>query len=157
MSQRPVFGYEWLKRMAKEITGSVLIVGSGTDEQNIRALFDVISFKNLDINPACNPDIVADVQNMPVVPSLSQDCIVVHRMIEQVPNIDAAFNEFHRILKPNGILLISFVGPAYKDPTFRRFLDGEAEEIVAKYFKIASVEKLREFGEHSATYIRARK
>lgn len=166
MSQRPKAGYQWLERNAEHITGTVLNCGSGTDEQNVRSLFTRARlYRDLDINPLCLTEVVADLQNMPSVPSSSEDCIIAHRVMEQIKSPESAIKEFYRVLKPNGILLISFAGPAYDDERFHKFVEGEAKALLEKVsFKIESLETLYErinqrieHPELSATYIRARK
>lgn len=155
-TKRSVAGYEWLKYQAKDIRGTVLNCGSAGDEQHLSTLFlSASQYRRLDIDPECRPDFVADVQKMPQVPSSSEDCLVVHRMIEQVPNVEAALLEFQRVMKPNGVLLISFAGPAYNDTRFHRFMIGEPEQLISKFFEIKALHRFFEDLVLSCTYIRA--
>ena len=50
---------------------------------------------------------IADLTEMPVVPSGRYDAAVCHQVLEHVPDPAAAVRELHRVLKPGGALVIS--------------------------------------------------
>lgn len=50
---------------------------------------------------------VADLMDMPEVPSQRYDCVVCHQVLEHVPRPWKALEEINRILKPGGTLVVS--------------------------------------------------
>lgn len=64
---------------------------------------------DVDINPKWNPDVVADWTDLPMFEDGSADIIVAHHTIEHVGCGEARpfFKEAHRILQPNGSLIIT--------------------------------------------------
>lgn len=150
-------GLKWLEAHGKTVKGSVLHVGSGDDAYHYKQYFPNASkYQTLDKNPIFNPDIVADVQNMPEVPSESEGCIVATFMLYQVPNIEDALQEFRRVLKPNGILLATFTSK-YGGNRVHVFNKPEAIHYTGKYFEIENVEEYCENDEFVAIFIRATK
>lgn len=63
---------------------------------------------NLDINPKCKPDIVADWRDLSTYLSGSFDCVVSHHSLEHVGCGEGAgfIKEAYRILRPGGSLLV---------------------------------------------------
>jgi SAM-dependent methyltransferase len=63
----------------------------------------------LDINPACNPDIVGSMTDMSAVPDASVDAIFSSHNIEHLypHEVSLALSEFKRVLKPEGFVVIS--------------------------------------------------
>lgn len=59
----------------------------------------------LDIDPAVNPDIVANIVDMPVVASASVDAIWSSHNLEHVftHEVPLTLREFHRVLRPGGV------------------------------------------------------
>lgn len=51
--------------------------------------------------------IVADLQKLEKVKSNTYDCVILTHVLGMVQNIDAAISEVHRILKPQGVLLVT--------------------------------------------------
>ena len=79
-----------------------------------------------DICEDYNPDIILDVTNMKQIASNSIDVINAIELFEHVINIEKGLNECHRVLKKNGILIISvpFLSPIHADPyDFQRWTD----------------------------------
>lgn len=102
-----------LWRAAKEPTsqhsrGLVLDAGSGRG-----AWAGVINRhamrESVDIMPKAGEKVtwVADLTNMPQVPSERYDAVVCHQVLEHVPDPAAAAHELNRVLKPGGTLIIS--------------------------------------------------
>jgi SAM-dependent methyltransferase len=104
---------------------SELLVGAGHD---LRRKVSLGSGKQgwttlvtLDINPDCNPNIVHDLEQLPYpIPSNSFDEIHAYEVLEHVGKqgdwrfFFAQFDEFARILKPNGLLFTT--SPAHESP-----------------------------------------
>ena len=71
-----------------------------------------------DINPKFNPDIILDVSNMKQIESNSIDVINAIELFEHVKEIEKGLKECYRVLKKNGIIIISipFLSPIHSDP-----------------------------------------
>lgn len=87
----------------------VLHVGCGMKEHDtLDALFRDPEWQEirLDINPACQPDYVQDMRNMPDVPDSSMDGVWSSHNIEHLHahEVPLALGEFHRVLKEGGLL-----------------------------------------------------
>lgn len=150
-------GLKWLEKHGKTIKGSVLHVGSADDPYHYEQYFPNASkYRTLDCNPSFKPDIVADVQNMSEVPSESEDCIVATFMLYQVPSVENALEEFRRVLKPHGFLLVTFTS-RYGEDRIHVFNKTEAVGYTEKYFKIDDAKEHCENGEFVAMFFRARK
>lgn len=61
---------------------------------------------NLDIDPNTDPDIVGDLNDMYMFLDNTIDIILIENVLEHVPDTLKAMQEFHRVLKPDGILTI---------------------------------------------------
>ncbi len=64
-------------------------------------------YDSLDIHPRVETTYVGDLQNMPMVGSESYDTAICLEVLEHVPDPLQALCEIHRILKPNGVLILS--------------------------------------------------
>lgn len=58
-------------------------------------------YTHLDIDPATDPDIVADVTHIPL-PNDSVDFVYMESVLEHVPDMLAVMKELHRVLTPGG-------------------------------------------------------
>lgn len=54
--------------------------------------------------------IVADLAAAPEIADETFDCVVLTQVLPFIPRLDAAMHELHRILKPNGVLLVAVPG-----------------------------------------------
>jgi ubiquinone/menaquinone biosynthesis C-methylase UbiE len=90
---------------AKKFTGSVLDIGGGG--KRYEHLFrHCDSYKMLDINSDTQPDIVGSVEAIPL-PDNSIDGIICTQVLGDVWGTQKAIAEMIRILKPQGLLLIT--------------------------------------------------
>ena len=135
---------ELLEEYGKDIGGSVLNAGSADDRFFYKRFFPKATrYRTLDIRGEFNPNIIADVQNMPKVETNSEDCIIATFMLYQVPDTRAALREFKRVLKPNGILFTSFthIRGAYR---IKKFTHAEALEFSGEFFNVVEAKKEKE-------------
>jgi SAM-dependent methyltransferase len=91
---------------------NVLHVGCGRKAENkLPDLFLGARWQEvrLDIDPVVQPDYVADIRDMPAVPSNSMDGIWSSHNIEHLyaHDVPRALKEFHRVLKEAGLLGIA--------------------------------------------------
>lgn len=52
-------------------------------------------------------DFIADIQNMPVITDASMDYVLCTQVLEHIPRPGDALDEFMRVLKPGGMLVLS--------------------------------------------------
>ncbi len=79
-----------------------------------------------DINEDHKPDLILDVTNMKQINSKSIDVINAIELFEHVADIEIGLNECYRVLKENGIIVISvpFLYPIHADPyDYQRWTD----------------------------------
>jgi len=92
------------------IKKTVLHVGCGNLALNVE-LFDQRQWQEvrLDIDPAVNPDIVNSITDMKAVPERSVDVIWSAHNLEHLyaGEVVIALQEFYRVLKPNGLVMIT--------------------------------------------------
>lgn len=116
-----------------------LLIGCGSRRQRFLSLDGALSFQNLttlDINPAHNPDIIHDLCNLPLpFPDKTFDEIHAYEVLEHTGAqgdykfFFAQFEEFWRLLKPNGLFCASvpkWNGVwAWGDPSHTRTIQAE--------------------------------
>ncbi len=88
-----------------------------------------------DIVKSNNPDILLDVMNMDNVPDLSIDVINATELFEHVEHPEQGINECYRILKNNGVLIITmpFLSPVHGDPNdFQRWTESKWRNVLSK-------------------------
>jgi SAM-dependent methyltransferase len=91
---------------------TVLHVGCGAAKtEKLHRAFRTSEWREvrLDIDPACQPDIVASMQDMGVVESGSVDAIYSSHNVEHLypHEVVPVLREFHRVLKPEGLALVT--------------------------------------------------
>lgn len=140
---------EFLYRHGEDITGSVLNCGSNNDLYGYWRFFSncsryrLLDLKNPEQWPGKRRDVlIADVENMPQVPTDSEDCIIAYWLLYYLSNHRSALAEFKRVLKPNGVLLVMFIASAYKDNAnvLSRWTHDEAFEMLDPFFKVEEAE-----------------
>ena len=70
-------------------------------------------FQTMDINPAMDPDIDADIQRCPIIGDKTYAAVIMIGVYEYLDRPQLAFQEINRILKDGGKALICLPGPAY--------------------------------------------
>lgn len=118
MSPTRAFIQQVMKDLASRYTKDTMDVLDIGTAGNLKGENDVWfgdrakSYKTLDKLPELHPDIVADITEMPQVPSNSFDIVICSQTIEHVkPQLakDAVI-EMHRILRPGGLLILDSPG-----------------------------------------------
>ncbi len=107
---------EQIKRYAYFIKGRVLDVGAGGFSR-YKDLFDVSEYVKMDIESGEDIDIVGRIENIPT-PNNSFDGIVCTQVLGDVYDLRKAFSELHRVLKPEGVVLITenLFDPLHDEP-----------------------------------------
>ena len=101
----------WIRDNAKNISGRVLSIGSGSDQDNegsrYRLYFECAdSYETSDISPTAHVDLKLDVRNMVSVADETYDCVFCGGLLEHVDDIFAAMREINRVMKCGGVLLL---------------------------------------------------
>jgi SAM-dependent methyltransferase len=101
----------WLRRHAAGVSGKVLSIGSGSDEDGqggrYRDYFvSAESYTTSEIRPMRGCDLVLDVRAMPEIASGSYDGIFCSGVLEHVDDYAAGLKEITRVLAPRGVLLL---------------------------------------------------
>jgi len=113
-----------------------------------------------DINKNHNPDILLDVANMIQIDSESIDVINAIELFEHVEKIEKALKECHRVLKKNGILIISvpFLWQIHADPfDFQRWTSTKWRvELKKNNFKIENFLIMGRYYTHLAEIIKVK-
>jgi SAM-dependent methyltransferase len=94
-----------------DLPGPILEIGSqqvpGQEEiADLRPLFPEKRYLGVDITPGRGVDFVADVESLPQADS-SVGTVIAMNTLEHVPHFWRAFDEIHRVLRPDGALLVS--------------------------------------------------
>lgn len=88
----------------------MLALNCGSGQRPFQSLPDEgVQWVNIDISPRWNPDIVGDWNNLSMFPDGIVDVVVSHHSLEHVGcgEGDGFIREAHRVLKPNGSLIVS--------------------------------------------------
>jgi SAM-dependent methyltransferase len=90
-------------------TGLVLDAGSGRGAWKDIIANGGATRESVDIAPKAGEKVtwIADLMNMPVVPSNRYDASICHQVLEHVPKPAAAVAELYRTLQPGGVLVVS--------------------------------------------------
>lgn len=93
------------------LPGPVLEIGSYQVEgqegvADLRSLFPGKEYIGLDMRPGPGVDLVADVEKLPQ-PNGSVGTVIAMSTFEHVPRFWKGFDEIHRVLRPDGVLLVS--------------------------------------------------
>jgi SAM-dependent methyltransferase len=122
------------------LPGPILEIGSyqvqGQERiSDLRPLFVGAKYRGLDARPGPGVDLVADVEALPHADA-SVGTVVAMNTFEHVPRFWQAFAEIHRVLRPDGALLLScpFYFRMHDYPSdFWRFSPGAVDLLLADY------------------------
>lgn len=114
--------HEWVRKNLESLPSGLKILDAGAGEQRYKKYCTHLEYVSQDFAQydgsgdgkglqmksfnARNVDIISDITSIPV-PDESFDVVLCTEVIEHIPNPLLAFKEFSRILKPNGILLLT--------------------------------------------------
>ncbi len=132
-----------VRKYSRYIKGVVLDVGPGRPAR-YADLFTFDKYITLDIDKDKSPDIVADVQNIPLKDE-SVDSIVVTGVLGDVENPPRAMEEFYRVLKRGGAILITenLLSHIHDEPNdFWRFTNFAFEKLFKKAgFEVIAIDQ----------------
>jgi SAM-dependent methyltransferase len=136
----------------KDISGRVLSIGASDDEdgqgREYRDYFSSASdFVTSEVCSSFGTDLVLDVQSMPEVPDESYDAIFCSGVLEHVFDFKSSVSEMHRVLSPNGILLLGlpFCQGIHHAPTdYWRFTSFGIQHLLKDGFEILNLESIEE-------------
>jgi SAM-dependent methyltransferase len=114
--------------------GSYQVVGQ-EGVADLRTLFPGRSYLGLDIRPGRGVDLLANVEQLPYA-SGSIGTILAISTLEHVPRFWRAFDEMHRVLRPDGALLVAcpFYFHRHAHPNdYWRFTPEALEVLLASY------------------------
>lgn len=135
--------YEQIKRHSHFIKGRVLDVGCGTYSR-YKHLFKFDEYVKMDIEQREGVNLVGKVESIPS-PDNSFDSIVCTQVLGDVYEIQKAFGELYRVLRPDGILLVteSLFDPLHDAPhDYWRFTEHSLRRLSEDAgFKVEVLEK----------------
>lgn len=107
-----------------DVRGLVLDAGCGlgTYAERVRADRPDLNVVALDLSVGMRPDLVGDVQALPLAESSCSGALAMH-MLYHVPDIPAAVRELRRVLKAGGVLVVSTNGRDDKHELGQLFVD----------------------------------
>jgi len=100
------FFEEKIKEISKE--KNILDIGSGHKFQGFlkyKEYFESCNYTTIDSRKEFNPDIIADIHNIPL-PNNSVDAVICKSVLQFVKNPFKAVDEIFRVLKPSGKCLV---------------------------------------------------
>jgi ubiquinone/menaquinone biosynthesis C-methylase UbiE len=146
------FRQEWVRKTLKEVPSNKKLIDVGAGECQYKKFCDHLDYTSQDFNQyngegdgvglqtgiwdVSQIDIVSDILNIPVE-DYSFDAVLCTEVLEHVPNPVGAIEEMTRLLKKNGILIITapFCSLTHFAPY--HYCDG-----FSKYFFIFHLERL---------------
>ncbi len=138
-----------LKKDTGLFRGVVLDIGGRNRGSFKKPADQVEKWIYADIEEKHNPDIVLDVMNMDEINNESIDIINATELFEHVASPEQGIKECHRVLKPNGTLIISmpFMYQIHADPfDFQRWTDNKWKRVLKdNNFEIAKFEIMGRF------------
>lgn len=112
MTKWDSFFEEKIKEIAsycRDSQGKILDLGGGEPfmkhMSKYKSLFDGLEYLVVDNVAKYNPDIVADITNLPMEDGYA-DAVVCKAVLEHVPEPHKAASEMYRVLKPGGKVLV---------------------------------------------------
>jgi len=137
-----------IERNAHYLQGKILDVGAGPYKRYAELFKKVNQYMTLDINPDFKPDIIGKAEEIPL-PDNTFDGIICTQVLGDILHPDKVIKEFHRVLKPKGIVLLTegFFAELHGEPLdFWRFTPYSLSSIFKeKNFKVLKIEKIGGF------------
>lgn len=94
--------------VATHVRGACLDVGAGLSPYAAALALAADSVTTVDIEDRSGAvDVLADIQDMPAIPSESFDSVLCTQVLEHVPEPHRAMTELARVLRPGGTLILS--------------------------------------------------
>ena len=108
----------------------------------------------MDINPACNPDVLGSVEAIPFPDESFESLKAVH-VLEHIENIVQAMDECHRVLKKNGrfhirVPLFPTLG-SIADPTHKRYFIPETFRYFTQEGALSGLKNIWQLGSINTT------
>lgn len=131
----------WLERelrlrLRKHASGDFLDLGCGTMPYRAVIIPLVRSYDSLDVEArAPGVTYLADIQVMPEVPDSRYDTVLCSEVLEHIPRPEAALAEIHRVLRPEGRLLLSvpFLSRLHEEPhDYFRYTEHGLRELLGR-------------------------
>jgi len=91
-------------------------------------------------------NIIGDIKNLTSIQDNQYDCIILTQVLQFIDDVDQAIKECHRILKVNGVLLVTLPSVSRidcmsgQDGDFWRFTEASANYIFSKHFNKERIE-----------------
>lgn len=153
-----------LREWCRNITGTVLSIGSSSDQDgagaSYRDYFTSADYYYTSEPTAGRGDLVLDVRSMPSLVDASVDAVFCNGVLEHVDDCHAAVGECWRILKLGGTFIVGvpFAQPVHRAPQdFWRFTEFGLRYLLRAFY----IQDLRAIGDDpkgpSAYLARARK
>ncbi len=140
--------WEKIKKNSEYLFGVILDAGSGGVDRYSKAFPKMKKIITLDINEKNNPDIVASIDKIPLENEFV-DSIICTQVIGDVVDFKKAIKEFKRVLKPEGIIMLSesFMNEIHGEPyDYWRFTKYGLERLFKEQnFEIVKLEQLGGF------------
>jgi SAM-dependent methyltransferase len=105
-----------LQEVLPALPGGV-VMDVGSKDARYRHLIPATEYLTLDIRPDSGADIVGDLHDVPWA-SDSLDTVIATEVLEHCYDPSKAVGEIHRLLRPNGVCVLStrFLHPYHADP-----------------------------------------
>jgi len=97
--------HQQIKSLGHHITGKTLDIGAG-NVKRYSHFFNSTDYITLDPNPDNQPDVIATAEKLPFEDT-QFDSIVCTAVLGDIFNLQTALQEFNRVLKPGGKILIA--------------------------------------------------
>jgi SAM-dependent methyltransferase len=97
---------DWLKNVLAELPKHSRILDAGAGELRNRCYCEHLDYVSQDFWDTSKIDLVCDITNIPE-PDASFDAILCSEVLEHIPQPSEALDEFQRLLKPGGALILT--------------------------------------------------
>ena len=131
--------YADLQRFLPTLAGRVLDVGCGNKPYAVWLNSAKVEHIGIDVYPGSQVDIVVKPGESWPLETSSFDAVLCTQVLEHVANLNEALSEIHRVLKPNGILVVTipFIYNQHGEPDdYRRFSLYGIRQLFEKDYKI---------------------